>query len=122
MSDETMTAAARDGVISTLDVLLAARKLIERPENWCQRPSDETHFCAMGALGKIAEGSDLLWMAQDALYGALPAGRETGIANFNDTHSHTEVIALFDRAIDAERANAAGAPMTDDPITGTAVA
>ena len=91
---------------NTLDALLAARKLIENPEHWRQGPSSDTCFCAMGALGHVATGTDALWEAQQALYGALP--ERGGIANFNDNHSHAEVLALFNRAIEAERALATG--------------
>lgn len=95
--------------------IIAARKRIENPENWTQRvfarnkdgdplcihpmcihdPGKEAFsFCASAAL--LLEGvqgaSDVFW----TLTALLP---HQSLSDFNDSHTHEEVLALFDRAI-----------------------
>lgn len=94
----------------TLQVLIDARKLIERPENWWD-----------GKRGSPAGPRDCASTAMrgdgDPRHGEYEAHRRFCIANdldrdfpysstmaFNDTHTHAEVLAAFDRTIEAERA------------------
>ena len=107
---------------TVLDILIAGRELISDPSRWTQGASARDDrdnrvgatagvavcWCSMGALHKTAtaEGSTY----EDA-YGAMMASLsliapDDGLANFNDTHTHSEVLALWDRAIEAEKAKA----------------
>ena len=53
-------------------------------------------------MAKVAPTEDAL--GYRALVKALPRRkRHLGIVSFNDTHTHSEVLALWDRAIEAER-------------------
>jgi len=114
-----MNADTRERTISTLDVLLAARKLIEKEENWCQRflskrpdgsfqngaPADDAcAYCMNGAIFAVVKRRSIHWsMNSQAAIEALERLTGEPNINFNDTHTHAEVIALFDRAIEAER-------------------
>lgn len=97
---------------TTREILVAARKLIEKPENWCQADyaldktgksvscfadegPDACAFCSSGAIFRVAIDSPLLPDARMALVQAMDAD----IAYFNDKHTHAEVLAAFDRAI-----------------------
>ncbi len=91
------------------EILKKAREVIINPENWTQEawardkegiPVDERSsyavcFCSMGALtkaGSIDAGSDE--------YNYLRAATDyIGIAYFNDSSTHPEVIEAFDKAI-----------------------
>ena len=101
---------------STLETLLKARDLISDPKRWTQRsfavhedggdclPEDDgaVCFCAEGALIR-ASGSKLTHGYPKELEKALEA--EMGdIWHFNDTHTHAEVLAAFDAAIEKARA------------------
>jgi len=94
---------------STVQWLVAARKLIERPENWFsfsyhgQRP--EKLFCAFTALRSARldgfDAYDLIDTTSAPFqYFRLAAGCEDIIA-WNDApeRTHAEVLAAFDRAI-----------------------
>lgn len=106
--------------MTTLEVLIAARKLIEKPENWTRAfLARDSHgdpvyvhsdkavcFCAMGALHKaIGETSaEYLDVVDDAAESLASAARIDTVAGFNDTHTHDEVLVLFDKAIEMEKA------------------
>jgi hypothetical protein len=101
------------------EVLRAARAKIEKPENWTRRAnarnldghavSAVSGFAASwDANGACLSVADDWWAcpAVNALRNAIaaiePHSKITSLAGFNDTHTHAEVIALFDRAIAAE--------------------
>jgi hypothetical protein len=91
--------------VNTPDVLQAlkdARALIADETNWCQGKVFDGHkCCAYGALKKVTEGgrrNTLRWLAQIQLEALLTHGY-TALSYFNDTHTHAEVLNLFDRAI-----------------------
>jgi hypothetical protein len=96
--------------MNTLQVLIDAKKLIEKPDSWWPgRPRAEEwpphQHCAMSAVG--AAQYRHRWNCPEALDAlALAAGLEADrdIVQFNDTHSHADVLLMFDRAIEAERA------------------
>ena len=94
-------------------ILIDARKLIEAPERWTQHTYAKTKnglevssrdrravcWCSAGAYNKVTEDMDYsspkALLAWDALVSA------TGIVTkFNDTHTHAEVLAAFDKAIE----------------------
>jgi hypothetical protein len=96
--------------VSPVEILKAARELIAKPERWTRgviaragtvpltsaMGEGATCWCAMGAVDKCAGGPDCSAPALDLLYPIIPG---CGIAQFNDSHDHPEVLALFDRAI-----------------------
>lgn len=91
-------------------ILVAARKLIERPESWTQG------WFAKNASGlsTYADHDDAVcWCASGALIRVAPPGHRAPARNlldsaagvcieeFNDSHSHADVLAAFDKAIEA---------------------
>lgn len=99
---------------SVLETLVAARKLIEDPLHWTQAQFARTiadrqripwveiakvdpamcSFCALGACWRARE--------KDYTYedeAALQAVMGDAVGEFNDTHTHAEVLAAFDAAI-----------------------
>lgn len=87
--------------MNTLEVLIDARALIEKPENWCQEVIQRGNaFCSLGAICFLPAPSESLNAALLALELLVP---NSCVATFNDTHSHAEVLALYDRAIATER-------------------
>jgi hypothetical protein len=104
-------------VTTAREILTAARKLIENPENWTKGTwaldpgnnkvpytSDLANcFCAEGAIRRTVMASfgradiyvsDLERMVRDA-------GDRTcrSLSEFNYSHDHAEVLAAFDKAI-----------------------
>lgn len=98
--------------MNTVDVLIAARALIEKPENWAQginaRLSSPPH-CAGAALIKAKTGERLEDDALAAAFQALRPAISGDIVQWNDTpgRTHSEVLAAFDKAIAAEQAKQA---------------
>ncbi len=99
--------------MTPLQILTAARNKIAKPEHWtqgesCRNSSGQpcaaqvaTCFCSIGAIGTVA-GED--WEAEQAAMDMLrraidPSRPLLGLATFNDTHTHAEVLAAFDKAI-----------------------
>lgn len=101
------------------DDLIAAKALIDTPEKWRKDSSDNhTSCCAILATNRIAGGMNEakaagLWLA---LYNALPltgkyaqavrghqdwSGVVVGDFNDDDATTHADIMALFQRAIDA---------------------
>lgn len=108
--------------METLEILIAARALIEKPENWAQGifaadsegnelPAwslNANCFCAIGAIaraGKMTNGTACYHPATDALASVLGKKATSAVAEFNDTRSHSDVLDLFDRAIAAASAH-----------------
>src|SRR6185295_2785626 len=106
-------------VSTELEILIASRSLIAHPDNWCRgveardakgnevapEEEDAVARCAVGALGAITRWSELYPRAVSVLTSYLPCGFSS-IIDFNDASTHSEVLALFDRAIAAQRAKA----------------
>lgn len=104
------------------DTLRAARKLIEKPENWCKGlnaadesgrfvPSvskDAVRWCIVGALRATTGlgGHAIRSPAAEVLAKAVP-DYCTGPIDFNDAldTTHPMVLDLFDRAIAMEEAD-----------------
>lgn len=97
------------------EILRKAKALIDTPEKWTQkvyaRDSNDNDvsyaansackFCSLGALHRT---SDNLYLAMDYL------GKRFGtfIDNYNDTHTHAEVMAKWDEAIALAEADERG--------------
>ena len=89
--------------MTVLSTLIRARALISPQADWCQIHvrDEDGRRCALGAI-MDAGGSTIAALA--ALRTALRAmNHQECLAIYNDTHTHSEVLALFDRAIAIER-------------------
>lgn len=96
--------------MSVRDNLIAARALIDTPEKWGKEHYEPRPgcFCVSGALAKVY-GVDPnpqnceAGPEYRALYAAVPNGPWSGPVNYNDhpDTTHADIMALFDRAIEA---------------------
>lgn len=86
--------------LTVREVLVAARKLIKKPEDWVSNPYANGWDERNCALTAICEATSKF---PEAIERAAIAAVEDAIANelmrFNDTHTHAEVLAAFDKAI-----------------------
>ena len=108
--------------MTALEILKKARAKITLPENWTQKEyardsegsgvsiKDGVCFCSIGAIQSVAIALDISpigihlsipvvqnWVsAVDTLNVILEGG---SIIEFNDTHTHAEVLAMFDAGI-----------------------
>lgn len=127
--------------MTTLELLRATRDLLADERRWRQhnaatdldgepkRPDDPNArlFCTVGGLSHAASlliGRDDAPPATEAAITALQRtlGRP-GIAKFNDTRTHAEVLALFDKTItrlEREELVHSYAPPTEMPETSEA--
>lgn len=96
-----------------IDRYKAVRKLISLPERWTQgeyakdvqgypvkpKTMEAVCFCTLGALERVAH--DRVERRQMQKYLTRIATEETGLdlVELNDTSTHEEIIAFFDRAI-----------------------
>jgi dienelactone hydrolase len=106
----------REKMKSTLQILIDARKLIEKPEDWatgsvatgCCFGGRTTGLCAEQAIGCAMglEWGDLTFYQPNPAKAALAQaiGCRLSVYAFNDISTHAEVLAAFDKAIAAERA------------------
>lgn len=93
------------------DDLIAARALIDTPEKWCKGAFElDGHLCALGALRKATTGSARLPNAAPGEFVRYIRARmwieskvSSGVEHFNDdpATTHADVLAMFDRAIEA---------------------
>ena len=102
--------------MTELDCLVAARELISKEENWCQHAharskfggkcdvdSNEAYaFCMQGAVFRILEvepkyASNSKLDFSRKIFGLI---NDFNVVYFNDNHTHTEVLALFDATIE----------------------
>ena len=93
--------------------LIAARELIKDKENWVQgiayhvTPDGRLRRCAMKAVVDVVNAKELYPIssrvneAKQALMRAMPPDTQEKlcIQQFNDTHEHSDVLKLFDDAI-----------------------
>ena len=100
------------------EVLTKARDLISSPERWTQGASarsasgdvvhvsspDAVSWCALGAIEKAADYKETWFEEAVKLCDVIPHG----IATFNDSHAHAEVLAAFDKAIEKNEPNPRG--------------
>ena len=87
--------------------LQAARALIDTPDKWCQGHDREgkdgvfVKFCGNGALAHVTNFMTSASHDYEHAYDHLANVAGTIVSSFNDTHTHAEVLELFDRAIAA---------------------
>jgi len=97
--------------MKTSEILVNARALIANPLHWMQgdyikeAENEPTCYCSLGAIGKVVGvdwyGEVNNMMAAKLLArvveGEIPADHT--FAPYNDSHTHTEVLVAFDKAI-----------------------
>lgn len=101
--------------------LIAAKALIDTPRKWMQGdyhdlPGDiknSTCFCSLGAIRRTyvdngesfyGDTNESVLLLETALLTDDPVFDEGDVASFNDTHSHEDVLYLFDKAIQIAQA------------------
>lgn len=94
------------------ETLIAARALIDTPEKWIKSfySNHRGGFCALGAVTEVIDCPSAYRNCRSALQGALPVlpwitSREFGSVGFFNDHrntTHSDIMALFDRAIAAQ--------------------
>jgi hypothetical protein len=108
---------------TTLDVLVGARALIEKPGTWCigNQGQDAAgravypyspkaiRFCALGAVLRTSNSEDMDQPAVVRLAETTGAGFRSdrayaAVTAYNNGHRHGDVLSWFDRAIQLERA------------------
>jgi hypothetical protein len=81
--------------MTTKEILVKARALISDSEHWSKEDAIQgPAYCALGALWMAMEPGETL----DPLLQVFHMQPSDLIA-FNDSRTHTEVLALFDKAI-----------------------
>ena len=103
--------------MNVLETLISARVLILNPNNWTQhvmardaegyrknaQDNYACQFCSLGAIARmggvdfISDGGEAVKGAVDALQSAMGMP----VARFNDNHTHKEVMAAWDNAIES---------------------
>lgn len=99
--------------MKTYEVLERALALIEDEKNWTQkdyRVGDALcaeGACVLGGGGTIDAHNVAMWTGKaDAAVRALGSALSGPVHVFNDSHSHAEVVALFQKAIANEKRKA----------------
>ena len=110
--------------MTTLQILKRARALIADEKNWTRdaygydaegrmQTCPNQHsvcFCSVGAIAKASFTHPSDAERSDAIKPVLSAGGFDGVGElikFNDSHTHSEVLDLFDRAIARAESEAA---------------
>lgn len=83
------------------EILIAVKARIDTPDKWSQGAGTGTRLCSIEAFTVIPDaiGQSRI-VAEDLLREAMN-GKDASIVEFNDSHTHAEVMAAFDRAIEA---------------------
>lgn len=105
--------------MTTLEILFGARELISDPEHWTTETlardcngdptyykyDDAVKFCAVGAICRVNfKFGHVSSNANNSIIELNSAIDSPGrLDAFNDTHTHTEVLSAFDRAIKSLR-------------------
>lgn len=91
--------------MNTVQILKDARALISDEKNWVKGAyrkniDGRECFCALGAVFKVSASEDVFFQDQLKAENALALAAGTSwVPEFNDAHTHAEVLTLFDRAI-----------------------
>ena len=102
--------------MKTSEILIAAKALIDEPGKWTQGATarcqegwlvyysgdEAVCFCSLGALFRTLNRESVEdWETPEEL---LKESCDQPIGLFNDTHSHPEVMQMWDRAIELAKA------------------
>jgi hypothetical protein len=100
--------------LKTVETLKAARAKIEKRDNWIKGTSFMRRglpgelidcYCSSGAVVHSAVDGEACADAHEAL--AVAAGTHIVLFNDREATTHSDVLAVFDKAIAAEEAKAA---------------
>lgn len=94
--------------MKTSEQLKQAKLLIATPDKWTQgKFVDQGKICASEAIARTTEGRAnhhsgdyMSCEAYKILEEAMGIKTSFAVSNFNDSHTHEEVLAAFDRAIE----------------------
>ncbi len=103
--------------MNTIELLTSARNLIADPEHWTQRAFARDGFgnsigptadsaCSWCSLGALTKSFGNIWWPEshceplEQAIGQLHPDNLMSLADFNDSHTHQEVLAVFDKAIE----------------------
>jgi hypothetical protein len=112
--------------MTTHEALVEARNLIER-DGWCQWAAADGRgaHCMGGALGRVTQGDPNCTFTETELAAFRALGEATGtkdygIPGWNDKPGRTkeEVLAAFDRAIQATAPHPADPFPAGTPVSG----
>lgn len=96
------------------EILRKAKALIDTPEKWVKgkfgaskndreiypTAPQACRFCSLGAFIRFGgDRTNEVNYLREAISQDSPFANDTVIANFNDTHTHAEVMAKWDEAI-----------------------
>ena len=104
------------------EILADARKLIEKPENWRQsNPVDEydNRLCVEEAIERITPRPGARMEARELLSNAVGITYRPYIWNDTSSTTHPKVLAAFDKAIEAARADELARCQSTDEQRGT---
>ena len=106
--------------MSPFEILSKAQDLIRSPDHWAiesyaydangtrvePNATEATCWCSLGAIQKILDQDDGLaeHVTFDLLGKAIDNPKTGAVPDFNDTHTHAEVMVMFDRAKELARA------------------
>jgi hypothetical protein len=93
--------------MDTLQTLRSARALIS--ERWSRDGSEVGKYCIAQALVKFTGEYEVQKTAAELFAKAngidMPTSNWSPLFNFNDKHTHEEVLAAFDKAIEYASSN-----------------
>lgn len=106
--------------MTTLEKLTAARASITDPRDWWQEGMETptSGGCAHIALSDVEDDWPSPGSAHAVLMRVIGAHTLRDVFNFNDTHTHAEVLAAFDEASKIEEAREAEMSVVDVVATG----
>lgn len=109
-----------EDTMGAIEILKMARELIAEPAGWITEryatdadgrsvvvtADSAVRFCSLGAVDRAAYlagqySKQHRVRAEGALYRAARAVGALGVTRLNDTRTHREVLAMFDRAIES---------------------
>lgn len=108
---------------TVVEILKEAKSLIDTPEKWTketyarstsggvisEHEDGAVCFCSLGAFFRVAKSADVVYMDSgwDILIKAVKLIKPTAysVATFNDNHTHAEVMAMWDKAIELAAAD-----------------
>jgi hypothetical protein len=95
--------------MTSREILVTARRKIENPINWCRGSFSNAGqaYCAVGAV-RLSDPECNGWVLCESkverflrkTVRQLTNGENDHVGMYNDNHTHAEVLAMFDRAIE----------------------
>ena len=99
----------------TVEVLRAARALIDTPEKWW-KPGTGPGVCALVALREVSDFPEICVGSGAALARVMDVEGAWLIPSFNNSRTHAEVLTAFDEAIRNEEAKQQEFTVESSPV------